>query len=164
MKLRGIYLHGYQGFVTEEKQNFLNDFGDIYAPFIDYEMEPDILFKLVDKFKNQKIDFVSGTSLGGILGYYLAKILNVPCLLFNPAVIAINQIKDLIPENQISDKYNKLTYVVVGLKDEVVDPFKQIDFYEDKPYTVIIKEDNLQHHIDLETFKKGFNDFLDKIL
>jgi uncharacterized protein len=158
-QLRGIYLHGYQGFVTDEKKEFLEEFGNVYAPFTDYETQTDIIFKLYEQFKNETIDFVSGTSLGAILGFHLAKLLNVPCLLFNPAVIAMDQIKGFIPTEAFEVDYHQNSLLIVGLKDEIIDPLKQLDFFKEFDFFTIIKEDELEHSIPLDIFVKSFNEF-----
>ena len=157
--LRGIYLHGYQGFVTDEKKEFLEGFGTVYAPFTDYEKQTDIIFKLYEQFKDEPLDFVSGTSLGAILGFHLAKLLNVPCLLFNPAVIAMDQIKGFIPKEAFELEYNQDSLLIVGLKDEVIDPIKQIDFFKDFKHFTIIKEQQLEHTVPIDIFVKSFQMF-----
>ncbi len=158
-QLRGIYLHGYQGFVTDEKKDFLENYGDVYAPFTDYDLQTDVVFKLYEQFKNQTINFVSGTSLGAILGYHLAKLLNVPCLLFNPAVIAINQIKGFIPKEAFEVEYDKNSLLIVGLKDDVVDPIKQIEFFKDFNHFTIQQIEDLEHTIPIDVFEKSFTEF-----
>lgn len=158
-QVRGIYLHGYQGFVTDEKKSFLEEFGNVYAPFTDYELQTDIVFKLYEQFKNEPLDFVAGTSLGAILGFHLAKLLNVPCLLFNPAVIAMNQISGFIPKEAFEVEYNQDSLLIVGLKDDVIDPVKQIDFFKDFKNFTIVKEDELEHTVPIDIFVKSFQAF-----
>ena len=167
-KLKGVYLHGYQGYVTDEKKDFLNQFGDVYAPNIDYDQNPMILFDLYEKYKNEEIDFVAGTSLGGILIFHLAMILNKPCLLLNPAVTAMDQIKSFIPENAYNLIPNKKVNVVIGMKDTIVDPTKQLLFFNN--YTddlnlidIKIKED-LDHFIPYDLFVELFQDFKNELI
>lgn len=161
--LKGIYLHGYQGYVTQEKKAFLERFGDIYAPNIDYDNNPAILHKLYDNFKDEKIDFVAGTSLGGILIYHLAILLDVPCLLLNPAVIALEQVRPFIPKEAFTIVPAKDIFVLVGMKDEVVNPKLQLDFFDkinQESNNVTIKiDENLEHFIPYNDFEVIFQEF-----
>lgn len=159
IKLKGIYLHGYNGYVTEEKKRFLEDLGEIYAPHIIYDEEADIVHQLYDKFKSTELDFVSGTSLGGILAYHLAILLNVPCLLLNPAVTAMDQIKSFIPIEAFNSNYNKDTLVIVGLKDQIVKPAEQITFFEHKLGVTINQLEELEHFVPIDTFEESFKQF-----
>ena len=166
-QLKGIYLHGYQGYVTEEKKAFLNQFGDVYAPNIEYDNNPTILFELYEKFKDQKLDFVSGTSLGGILIYHLALLLDVPCLLLNPAVTAMEQVKDFIPKEAFEIKPSKKIFVLVGMKDTIVDPEEQIKFFEEiKAETNLVNlkiDDELVHFVPFDVFEITFKEFREYI-
>ena len=168
LMMKGIYLHGYQGFVTEEKKAFLEKFGDVYAPHTDYDQNPTILFQLIEKFKNEELDFVSGTSLGGILAYHLAIKLEVPCLLLNPAVTAMGMIKDFLPEHTIGKSSSKYVNVIIGEKDDVVDPKLQLDFFNHiksiNHHIEIIKNKNLGHFVPLDVFEESFKQFKEKIL
>lgn len=161
--LKGIYLHGYQGYVTEEKKDYLNQLGDIYAPTIDYDQNPQILFQLYEEFKDQSLDFVSGTSLGGILIYHIALLLEVPCLLLNPAVTVIQQIKPFIPQEAFNKKNTNKIVTLVGLKDDIVNPQQQIQFFEQQKQNGddidLILDPDLAHFVPYDTFKHTFDQF-----
>lgn len=162
-QLNGIYLHGYQGFVTEEKKAFLNSFGNVYAPKIDYDNQPTILYQLYEEYQSKPLDFVAGTSLGGLLIYHLALLLEVPCLLLNPAVTALDQVKPFIPKEALQQKPNKTVMVLVGAKDEIVNPKSQIDFFHQLDHVgdlIHLEVDaDLDHFIPIETFGKSFMKF-----
>lgn len=162
--MKGIYLHGYQGFVTEEKKSILSTIGEVYAPKIDYDLQPTILHHLYNEFKKEKLDFVSGTSLGGILSYHLALLLEVPCLLLNPAVTALNQIKPFIPQEALTITPQKDVVVVVGMKDEIVNPSVQIEYFEmikeKSPNIWIKKNEDLTHFVPVEVFQQSFEEFI----
>lgn len=165
--MKGIYLHGYQGFVTKEKKAFLDNFGEVYAPHTDYDQNPKILFQLLEKFKDEQLDFVSGTSLGGILAYHLALALDIPCLLLNPAVTAMELIKEYLPKNTIIKKPNQLVNVIVGGKDDIVKPNLQIKFFKqlmDPNHLIDVKiYEELGHFVPLEIFEESFYNFKEKI-
>lgn len=160
---KGIYLHGYKGNVTPEKKMFLEGLGEIYAPTIDYDQQPTIIFQLLEQFKDQKLDFVAGTSLGGLLIYHVAMMLEVPCLLLNPAVTALEQVKPFLPQEALKRKHSSKLMVLTGMEDEMVDPLKQIEFFENR-YTStqdfqLIQDSSLGHFVPYETFEATFHAF-----
>ena len=163
-KLKGVYLHGYKGYVTEEKQVYLNQLGEVYHPNIDYDNHPTIIFELWERFKDQNIDFVAGTSLGGLLIYQLAKLLDVPVLLLNPAITAVEIVKDFIPKEVQKIDYKKNVMVVVGLKDDIILPQLQLDFFEEELKSntniSIKKIDELGHFVPIQEFEEVFNEFV----
>ena len=166
-QLKGIYLHGYQGYVTDEKKAFLNQFGDVYAPNIEYDNNPNVLFELYDEFKDQKLDFVSGTSLGGILVYHLALLLDLPCLLLNPAVTAMEQVKDFIPKEAFTIEPSKKILVLVGMKDSIVNPEEQIKFFDrinsESNHVNLKIEEDLVHFVPYDVFESTFKEFREYI-
>ena len=128
--MKFAYLHGYQGFVTDEKRVYLNELGDCYSPTIDYDNAPTLIQDLVAQFTKEPIQFIAGTSLGGMISYYLGLILNVPVLMFNPAVIAIERLKPFLSDELLNAVPQKQNMVFTGLKDDVVEPKFQIEFVE----------------------------------
>ena len=53
--MKFAYLHGYQGFVTDEKRVYLNELGDCYSPTIDYDNAPTLIQDLVAQFTKEPI-------------------------------------------------------------------------------------------------------------
>lgn len=162
--MKFAYLHGYQGFVTDEKRVYLNELGDCYAPTIDYDNAPTLIQDLVAQFTKEPIQFIAGTSLGGMISYYLGLILNVPVLMFNPAVIAIERLKPFLSDELLNAVPQKQNMVFTGLKDDVVEPKFQIEFVENlKQKNANIMQffdEEMTHLVTLEEFEKGFTTFL----
>ena len=162
--MKFAYLHGYQGFVTDEKRVYLNELGDCYAPTIDYDNAPTLIQDLVAQFTKEPIQFIAGTSLGGMISYYLGLILNVPVLMFNPAVIAIERLKPFLSDELLNAVPQKQNMVFTGLKDDVVEPKFQIEFVENlKQKNANITQffdEEMTHLVTLEEFEKGFTTFL----
>ena len=162
--MKFAYLHGYQGFVTDEKRVYLNELGDCYSPTIDYDNAPTLIQDLVAQFTKEPIEFISGTSLGGMISYYLGLILNVPVLMFNPAVIAIERLKPFLSDELLNAVPQKQNMVFTGLKDDVVEPKFQIEFVENlKQKNANIMQffdEEMTHLVTLEEFEKGFTTFL----
>lgn len=80
-------------------------------------------------------------------------------MLFNPAVIAMDQIRGFIPKEAFELEYKQDSLLIVGLKDEVIDPIKQIDFFKDFKHFTIIKEQQLEHTVPIDIFMKSFQRF-----
>ncbi len=164
--MKFAYLHGYQGFVTDEKREYLDSLGDCFAPTIDYDNAPTLVQDLMEQFTKEPIDFIAGTSLGGMLSYYLGLMLNVPVLMFNPAVIAIERLKPFLPEQLLKAVTNQRNLIFTGLKDDVVEPQFQIDFVENlKQQNANIEQIfyvDMTHLVTLQEFKKAFETFLEK--
>lgn len=162
--MKFAYLHGYQGFVTDEKRVYLNELGDCYSPTIDYDNAPTLIQDLVAQFTKEPIEFIAGTSLGGMISYYLGLILNVPVLMFNPAVIAIERLKPFLSDELLNAVPQKQNMVFTGLKDDVVEPKFQIEFVENlKQKNANITQffdEEMTHLVTLEEFEKGFTTFL----
>mgnify|MGYP001608815007 FL=1 len=162
--MKFAYLHGYQGFVTDEKRVYLNELGDCYSPTIDYDNAPTLIQDLVAQFTKEPIQFIAGTSLGGMISYYLGLILNVPVLMFNPAVIAIERLKPFLSDELLNAVPQKQNMVFTGLKDDVVDTKFQIEFVENlKQKNANITQffdEEMTHLVTLEEFEKGFTTFL----
>ena len=162
--MKFAYLHGYQGFVTDEKRVYLNELGDCYSPTIDYDNAPTLIQDLVAQFTKEPIEFIAGTSLGGMISYYLGLILNVPVLMFNPAVIAIERLKPFLSDELLNAVPQKQNMVFTGLKDDVVEPKFQIEFVENlKQKNANIMQffdEEMTHLVTLEEFEKGFTTFL----
>ncbi|SFN20310.1 hypothetical protein SAMN05421738_10854 [Algoriella xinjiangensis] len=163
--MKFAYLHGYQGFVTDEKRVYLNELGDCYSPTIDYDNAPTLIQDLVAQFTKEPIEFIAGTSLGGMISYYLGLILNVPVLMFNPAVIAIERLKPFLSDELLNAVPQKQNMVFTGLKDDVVEPKFQIEFVENlKQKNANITQffdEEMTHLVTLEEFEKGFTTFIE---
>lgn len=163
--MKFAYLHGYQGFVTDEKREYLNSLGQCYAPAIDYDNAPTLIQDLVEQFTKEPIEFIAGTSLGGMISYYLGLVLNVPVLMFNPAVIAVERLKPFLSEQLLNRIPNQRNLIFTGLKDDVIEPKFQIDFVENlQKQNGNIKQifdAEMTHLITLKEFEKAFEMFLE---
>ncbi len=162
--MKFAYLHGYQGFVTDEKREYLETLGDCFAPTIDYDNAPTLVQDLIAQFTKEPIEFIAGTSLGGMLSYYLGLVLNVPVLMFNPAVIAIERLKPFLTEQLLQAVPNQKNVIFTGLKDDVIEPKFQIEFVDalksKKANIEQIFDADMTHLITLQEFEKAFDTFL----
>jgi len=97
--------------------------------------------------------FIVGSSLGGLLGFWLGEELGVPTLLFNPAVfVAPAEAGIEVPTRRVCPR----RYVLIGAEDERVDPEQNWRFFQrpenQAPHQRVIKQQGLGHEIDEATF------------
>jgi predicted esterase YcpF (UPF0227 family) len=155
-----LYLHGLLGSLSDEKRKCLEVYGKVIAPQIPYESEKDCIAWLFHTYKNEQIDVIIGSSLGGFAGYYLSQLLQKPALLFNPA-LAARSVEQHIPKIEIPHQHP--LHFVLGANDEVVDPKKTLNFIAEhfpasQNYHLQIKKD-LSHRIPISVFEDSITTF-----
>ncbi len=157
--MKTLYIHGLDSFPRPKKLKILEQAGLIvHALHIDYRNQYHAYNLLYEYATKNKIEFIVGSSLGGLLGYYLSKQLGIKCLLFNPALI-FKSIELHIP--QLKEDNCKARYIVLGAKDPIINPVKNLNFLEknNNKDTVqkIITCNWLEHSIDFITFSETVN-------
>lgn len=160
-----LYVHGLDSKLSPEKREILDNFGKVFSPDINYYEDPDAIRSILEFCSNLKLDVVLGSSMGGFAGYYVANALNLPALLFNPAL------KDRSVKQNINDgvdSFNNLKQIVIGQIDEVVKPRDTLDFlfHNFNPVTDLHLHvvPNLGHNIPVEFFKAEVNSFFEKLI
>lgn len=148
-----LYLHGLDGDLAPEKRIILEEYGTVFSPAIDYRTEYNSIEMLVEQYKNEKIDVVIGSSMGGFVGYYIADAYQLPSLLFNPA-LASRSVRQNIPTYK--NPYLSFKQIVLGVHDEVIDPKSTLTFLsktlqEHTDYHIHLRQD-LEHRIPIEIF------------
>jgi predicted esterase YcpF (UPF0227 family) len=114
-----LYLHGLESKLSDEKRAILESYGSVIALDIDYKSDPDIIQNLYDEYKNQEINVIIGSSMGGFAGFHLANALGVCALLYNPALPYRNSVVQNIP-SALPTKHSPLLRIVLGAQDEVI--------------------------------------------
>ncbi|MCK0114602.1 YqiA/YcfP family alpha/beta fold hydrolase [Gelidibacter sp. F63206] len=150
-----LYIHGLNGSLTPEKREILERYGNVEAPSIDYENNADSILWLHDQYKDAKFDLVMGSSMGGFAGYHLSKLLQLPALVFNPALAERSVLQNL-PDTPETN--NDHISIVLGSKDTVVNPKDTLHFLGDllmqeQDYKINIRHD-LEHRIPLDVFEE----------
>ncbi|HLW14680.1 MAG TPA: YqiA/YcfP family alpha/beta fold hydrolase [Flavobacteriaceae bacterium] len=158
-----LYLHGLDGRLTAEKQSILEKHGTVHAPEIDYREEENSIESLLNDFKDKSISIVIGSSMGGFVGYYVANGLEVPALLFNPA-LAYRSVHQEIPK--VTKVKSRFKYLVLGANDNLIIPKDTLNFIgasigKDN-YNLHIRQD-LAHRIPVDIFEEEVKAFF-KIL
>ncbi|WP_068598226.1 YqiA/YcfP family alpha/beta fold hydrolase [Vaginella massiliensis] len=159
-----LYLHGYQGYVTEEKKAFLKQISNAFYPQIDYDLEANTLFdKLLNLVEEHDIQLISGTSLGAVISYLIGMQKSLPMLLFNPAVSAIEQLSTFIPFEYDNLQIVKPAMVVVGEQDEIIPASTQVSFFESMEHVSLYQWSEMTHFVTLSQFEKAFRLFYEML-
>jgi uncharacterized protein len=147
-----LYLHGLNKKLSPEKVEALQEFGNVFAPQVDYYNDR-FFPEIMDIVMNETIHVVIGTGLGGYLAYSIGLLFDMPCLLFNPDFVNHNISEDIKPP--LENKKKSLSYIVLG-KDDIEIPFVQnldkiigID-YDNCIYISIQQE--MEHLVPFENF------------
>ena len=156
-----LYLHGLNGSLSAEKRIILEQYGDVFAPSIDYENAPNTISDLISKYNQTDINVVIGSSMGGFASYYVSNSYQCPALLFNPALVKRSVVQQ-IPE--LEHKKSILKYIVLGTADEVVNPIETLQFLANTivlnpEYNVHLRND-IAHRIPIDVFKEEVAVFL----
>ncbi|OMP32269.1 YqiA/YcfP family alpha/beta fold hydrolase [Mangrovimonas sp. DI 80] len=159
-----LYLHGLNGSLSPEKRTILENYGTVYSPSIDYELDPNSILSIVEKFQEIDINVVIGSSMGGFAGYYISNALQRPALLFNPA-IAHRSVQQLVPE--LEQQKSNFKQMVLGSADEVVDPRETLRFLANtvdlQPEYQIHLRNDLAHRIPVEVFEEEVKAFFGQL-
>lgn len=157
-----LYLHGLESKLSDAKRSILEKFGTVIAPDMDYHNNQNVYNQLIKSYKSETINCIIGSSMGGFMGYNVALNLGVPALLFNPALAKRSAVQ-LVPEIS-SPKENQHFSIVLGGKDEVVDPkltlaYLSTNFHKTVELLLKVRPD-LEHPIPLEIFQEECSLFL----
>ncbi len=152
MKKHTLYIHGLESHPKKEKLEVIEQFSKVEALHINYFENPNTFKVLSDLIVEKKITHIIGSSFGDFLGFWLAEKHGLPCLLFNPAIAA----KSLEMEHEKHSNNCPLRLVVIGDKDDVVEPILTVNLLEKHPsencLERIISCNDLGHRIDMKTF------------
>ncbi|TBV25667.1 MULTISPECIES: YqiA/YcfP family alpha/beta fold hydrolase [Meridianimaribacter] len=156
-----LYLHGLNGSLKPEKRNILEAYGTVIAPSIDYQNNSNAISWLYDSYANKSIDVVIGSSMGGFTGFHLSKLMQIPALLFNPALASRSVVQQL--PNTPSNNGSTIS-MVLGAKDTVIDPKGTLSFLgntlsQKQLYKLTILP-NMEHRIPLDVFEEAVLKFL----
>jgi hypothetical protein len=154
--MKAIYIHGLHSEVNPHKVAILEDAGlEVMAPEIDYEAEQAKVYPRLKKLiLEEQVDVLIGSSMGGFMAYWLARDLNKPALLYNPA-LHFESMQPFIPK--LDSKYHPPLFVCSGENDETVHPQLLREYldqeHSDDSNLRIISASWLAHQIDLQTFR-----------
>ena len=154
MKSKCLYIHGLDSMPSEDKLEKIKKYSEVFALHIDYRNEPNAFKILSASIEENSITDIIGSSMGGYLGFWLSLKHNIPCLLFNPALSArsINMDVEVVLDNTPKQ------IIILGEKDNTIDPNSTIIFLKEKFFEHSIKEiiinSAMEHRIDISNFEK----------
>jgi len=156
-KMKAMYLHGLDSYPLPQKVEILEKAGfEVYAPLLDYRHDKNLYQHLRREAMEQKIEFLIGSSLGGFTAFWLGEDLELPCLLFNPAMSYSDQLMEYLPEIEIGNCPAR--FVVIGRYDDVIDPDENLKFFReqenDNCHQRVLVCDWLEHQIDFQSFEE----------
>jgi predicted esterase YcpF (UPF0227 family) len=159
-----LYLHGLDSKLSPEKREILKKYGTVYAPDLNYYEDENAIQTILNYYPNVQLDIVMGSSMGGFAGYHVADKLDLPALLFNPAV-AERSVKQQIPAEE--PQQNSLKHIVLGQVDDVVDPKDTLNFlmehFNSKTHLHLHLVPQLGHNIPVPFFEKEVASFFQKL-
>ncbi len=153
-KIKSLYIHGIDSSPVPEKIAIMEQAGlEVSALHLNYRENKNVYFELKQLIQEKDIEFIIGSSFGGMLAYWLGEDLGIPVLLFNPAM-SYQSAKVDIPK--ITALKCPVRMVVIGEKDDVIDPVENKSFFKQKEREPLKQKvlscDWLGHSIDLQTF------------
>lgn len=118
-QMNTLYLHGLESKLNEVKRSALEKHSAVLAPDLDYRANAHIFDLLEQTIKNNTVHVIVGSSMGGLMGFHLSKMFNIPALIFNPA-LPFSSVGQVIPE--ITGNRTAFLKVIIGGQDDIVPP------------------------------------------
>ncbi|MDX1718773.1 MAG: alpha/beta hydrolase [Salegentibacter mishustinae] len=157
-----LYLHGLHSKLSDEKREVLEQYGQVFAPDIDYSekhFQPDLILK---QFPNTEFNVVMGSSMGALNAYAISEIIGRPTLLFNPPLIKYR-------EREVSHKFThglSSKHILLGGSDDVVDVAETLNFLGQNLQKSILNIKvlpELGHRIPIDVFTDQVKEFFKDI-
>jgi esterase/lipase len=146
--MKVAFFHGLDSEPISEKNYSLRIFDEVYDPKMDYRNDTDLFNNVLSHLKQNPVDLLIGSSMGGYFAYCLSTHLGVRTLLFNPAVHS-RPIEPIVSMGDL--KSNNL--IVLGTEDTVIKPQPTVEFFKSVGDSTIMFE-NMGHLIPIDIFKK----------
>jgi uncharacterized protein len=152
--MKTLYIHGMGGRPREEKLEVLRKHSlEVFALHLNYNHQSFNILR--DYIQANQIEFLVGQSHGGFMAFWLAEELGLPCLLTNPS-LSLRAKKKVSPA--VSQLACPLCLVVLGGKDELVNPHHTLQYFEadarPNKITKIKFLENEEHGLQLTVFSE----------
>lgn len=112
------YLHGLESSIDSSSLKIIwlnNNFSHIYTPSINYH-DTNSFTNIFTQIKKQSPDYIVGSSMGGYFAYLIGASLEIPTILFNPAVIG-RSFEPVVDDSNLKETSHS---VFLGKTDEVI--------------------------------------------
>lgn len=153
-----LYIHGLDGFLSDEKRTILSKYTQVVAPILEFRANPGAYYDVLSIAKEEKVDIIIGTSMGGCMAYHLSLHLNVPALLFNPALPFRSVGINLPAQDKVRSSYLR---VIIGGQDDIIDPIQNVAWLatHEKGEMDIRWTNTLGHRIPTDVFEEEVSGF-----
>ena len=153
-----IYLHGLESQQGGQKVEYLSDKGYVFAPEMDYKLNPDLFQEILEEIKELgEPDLIIGSSMGGYFAYMLASHFeNVEVILFNPAL----KERSVEFRNIVKGKHKVKGTLALSENDRVVDPkvtLQHLDEIGELENFKIEEMKNIGHQVPIYSFRGIYN-------
>ena len=159
-----LYLHGLQSKLKPEKRKYLEKFGKIFAPDIDYSVAHQQPASILSRYPDTEINVVIGSSMGGLNAYLVSELIGRPTLLFNPSLARYRE-----SQRGFEPKFGRLTsfkQLLLGGSDEVVDARETLEFLgrDLRKHELFLQIDpHLGHRIPMQLFREQVSSFFSRL-
>ena len=157
-----LYLHGLKSKLSPEKRKVLEQYGEVFAPDINYKHQHIQPLDILKKYPEVEFNVVIGSSMGALNAYIISENIGRPALLFNPPLVRYQPIEFKI--KYVIGLASK--QILLGGQDDVVDPRETLDYlkYHLTEFELDLKVDpRLGHRIPMDIFKTEVAEFFSKI-
>ena len=142
-----VFLHGLKSVTNCDKVQWLREQGhEVLNPkmvYTDEYMYEDVLYEI----KEFGPDLIIGSSMGGYFAYEICRELDIPGLLFNPALHS----RPFEPVVTDIDKLHiPMMHVVFGKNDKVIDPKLTQEYLHDNYTNYYISEYDFGHRVPVD--------------
>jgi len=128
-----VYLHGLESPQGGPKVDYLSSKYIVHAPKMDYfDNAKNIFNEQLQLVKEFKPDLIIGSSMGGYFADMIGSHIGCDLLLFNPGTIKAEEFKKKFGLETRKGNLKCNTKVIVGGKDEIVDPILSKEHYSGK--------------------------------
>lgn len=159
-----LYIHGFDSSPMAEKTSIIAKMGfTVIAPKIHYKESRNTYQRLLQLAKEFKVEYIIGSSLGGYTAFWLSQELNIPTLLFNPALAFQRIDPGLVHKN--TSITNTQQMIFLGMEDDTVDPKTTKNWLEKNhilDQVKIIEHPTNGHQISLDVFKEQIKMLLEE--
>ncbi|WP_298527902.1 YqiA/YcfP family alpha/beta fold hydrolase [uncultured Christiangramia sp.] len=157
-----LYLHGLKSKLSKEKRKILEQYGNVYAPDINYNHQHIQPVEILKHYLDTEFNVVIGSSMGGLNAYIISENIGRPALIFNPPLsnYRLTNFKSFYLKGLACKQ------ILLGGNDDVVDPLETMTFLGKHLTTSelnINTDPMLGHRIPVSVFKKQLDTFFSKI-
>ena len=151
------FFHGLESPAVSDKTEYLQEnFNNPYCTALDYKNDKTVYDRTLEYVKNNDIDLLVGSSMGGWLAYCISTETGIPTVLFNPAFHS-RSFEICKPTGKIGSNHT----VILGEFDTLIKP--EVTKYIIETYGIgefFIHDEPIEHRTPIEIFEKYLNKYI----